>query len=122
MALSFSEQHRLQLVAEIPQRFAQRRIDDRRHRFAFHPGKTDRLLYIGWEAKGKLKLQAAEVRFREYKVEVRVGDAARYERRGAGVDTRTSSRGHRAEQGSSVHQADAEIKAASGVSSWCSIP
>lgn len=28
------------------------RIDDRRHRFAFHPGNIDRLAYIGWEAVG----------------------------------------------------------------------
>ena len=28
------------------------KIDDRRHRFAFHPGPRNRLLYIGWEAKG----------------------------------------------------------------------
>jgi len=58
------------------------KIDDRRHRFAFHPGKTDRLLYIGWEAKGKLEFQAAVSRFRENKVEVTVGDAALCDKRG----------------------------------------
>ena len=35
------------------------RTDDRRHRFAFHPGKIDRLAYIGWEAKGKIEFEAA---------------------------------------------------------------
>jgi hypothetical protein len=28
------------------------RTDDRRHRLAFHPGKSERLAYIGWEALG----------------------------------------------------------------------
>jgi hypothetical protein len=40
------------------------RIDDRRHRFAFHPGKVDRLAYIGWEARGKLEFEAAARRLR----------------------------------------------------------
>jgi len=58
------------------------KIDDRRNRFAFHPGKSDRLLYAGWEAKGKLEFQAAVARFREHGVEVTVGDAALCETRG----------------------------------------
>lgn len=58
------------------------RIDDRRHRFAFHPGKVDRLAYIGWEARGKLEFQAAVLRLREAGVEVTVGDAALCELRG----------------------------------------
>lgn len=33
------------------------RIDDRRHRFAFHPGKVDRLAYIGWEALGRMAFE-----------------------------------------------------------------
>ena len=52
------------------------RTDDRRHRFAFHPGKIDRLAYIGWEAKGKIEFEAAITRFREHGVEVTLGDAA----------------------------------------------
>jgi 2,3-dihydroxybiphenyl 1,2-dioxygenase len=52
------------------------RIDDRRHRFAFHPGKVDRLAYIGWEARGKLEFQAATEKFRDAGVQVTVGDAA----------------------------------------------
>jgi len=52
------------------------RTDDRRHRFAFHPGKIDRLAYIGWEAKGKIEFEAAIARFREHGVEVTMGDAA----------------------------------------------
>ncbi|CAN7758585.1 VOC family protein [Pseudorhodoferax sp. LjRoot39] len=58
------------------------KIDDRRHRFAFHPGKVDRLAYIGWEARGKLEYRAAVARLREHGVEVTVGDAALCELRG----------------------------------------
>lgn len=58
------------------------KIDDRRNRFAFHPGPRNRLLYIGWEAKGKLEFQAAVARFREHNIEVTVGDAALCEQRG----------------------------------------
>jgi 2,3-dihydroxybiphenyl 1,2-dioxygenase len=58
------------------------KIDDRRNRFAFHPGQTDRLLYAGWEAKGKLEFHAAVARFREHGVAVTVGDAALCEKRG----------------------------------------
>ncbi|MEY2892412.1 MAG: hypothetical protein RJA98_2320 [Pseudomonadota bacterium] len=58
------------------------RTDDRRHRFAFHPGTIDRLAYIGWEAKGKIEFEAAVARFREHGVVLTVGDAALCERRG----------------------------------------
>ena len=58
------------------------RMDDRRHRIAFHPGKIDRLAYIGWEARGKLEFQAAVERFREHGIEVTVADEALRERRG----------------------------------------
>lgn len=58
------------------------RTDDRRHRFALHPGKIDRIAYIGWEARGKLEFQAAVQRFRDAGVEVEVGDAALCELRG----------------------------------------
>jgi 2,3-dihydroxybiphenyl 1,2-dioxygenase len=58
------------------------RMDDRRHRIAFHPGKIDRLAYIGWEAKGKLEFQAAVERFREHGIELTVADEALRERRG----------------------------------------
>jgi 2,3-dihydroxybiphenyl 1,2-dioxygenase len=58
------------------------RLDDRRHRFAFHPGKVDRVAYIGWEAKGKLEFQAAVQRFKDAGVEVETGDAALCEIRG----------------------------------------
>lgn len=33
------------------------KIDDRRHRFAFHPGKVDRIAYIGWEAVGRMAFE-----------------------------------------------------------------
>ncbi len=58
------------------------KMDDRRHRLAFHPGKIDRIAYIGWEAKGKLEFQAAVERFREHGVEVSVADQSLCERRG----------------------------------------
>lgn len=58
------------------------RMDDRRHRIAFHPGKIDRLAYIGWEARGKLEFQAAVERFREHGIEVTMADEALRERRG----------------------------------------
>ena len=46
------------------------KLDDRRHRFAFHAGKIDRLAYIGWEARGRLEFNAAVDRFRGAGVEV----------------------------------------------------
>lgn len=58
------------------------RTDDRRHRFAFHPGTVDRVAYVGWEAKGKIEFEQAVARFREHGVEVTVGDEALCERRG----------------------------------------
>jgi 2,3-dihydroxybiphenyl 1,2-dioxygenase len=57
-------------------------MDDRRHRLAFHPGKIDRIAYIGWEAKGKLEFHAAVERFREHGVELTFADEALRERRG----------------------------------------
>lgn len=58
------------------------KTDDRRYRFAFHPGKIDRLAYIGWEARGRLEYLAAVEKFRAAGVEVTVGDAALCELRG----------------------------------------
>lgn len=58
------------------------KLDDRRHRFAFHPGKIDRLAYIGWEARGRLEFIAAVEKFRAAGVEVTAGDAALCEKRG----------------------------------------
>lgn len=58
------------------------RMDDRRHRIAFHPGKIDRIAYVGWEAKGKLEFHAAVERFRQHGVEVTFGDEELRERRG----------------------------------------
>lgn len=58
------------------------KTDDRRWRFAFHPGEIDRLAYIGWEARGRLEFLAAVEKFRAAGVEVTPGDAALCERRG----------------------------------------
>jgi len=58
------------------------KIDDRRHRFAFHPGTRNRLAYIGWEARGRLEWIAACEKFRAAGVELTVGDATLCEIRG----------------------------------------
>ena len=58
------------------------KLDDRRHRFAFHPGKIDRLAYIGWEARGRLEFNAAADKFRAAGIEVVTGDAALCQLRG----------------------------------------
>jgi len=58
------------------------KLDDRRHRFAFHPGKIDRLAYIGWEARGRLEFLAAVEKFRSAGIEVIKADDALCEKRG----------------------------------------
>ena len=58
------------------------KIDDRRHRFAFHPGKVDRLAYIGWEGLGRQAFDAAIKTFEANNVEITRGDAQLCERRG----------------------------------------
>src|SRR5690606_34318395 len=58
------------------------KIDDRRHRFAFHPGKVDRLAYIGWEAIGRMAFEDALKKFTAAGVEFTRGDAALCEKRG----------------------------------------
>ncbi|MBD1552552.1 VOC family protein [Pseudomonas typographi] len=58
------------------------KIDDRRHRFAFHPGAVDRLSYIGWEALGRLAFEDALKRFTAAGVEFVRGDAELCEKRG----------------------------------------
>lgn len=50
------------------------RMDDRRHRLAFHPGEIDRLAYIGWEAKGRLAFEEAVEKFTRAGIEVIPGD------------------------------------------------
>lgn len=58
------------------------KLDDRRHRLALHPGRSDRVSYIGWEARGRLEYLAAIDKFRTAGVELTVGDAALCEIRG----------------------------------------
>src|SRR5688500_8548094 len=58
------------------------KLDDRRHRFAFHPGAVDRLAYVGWEARGRLEFIAAVEKFRAAGVECTKGGAALCEKRG----------------------------------------
>jgi 2,3-dihydroxybiphenyl 1,2-dioxygenase len=57
------------------------KLDDRRYRFAIHPGQVDRLAYIGWEARGRLEFNAAVEKFRAADVEIVTGDAALCEKR-----------------------------------------
>lgn len=58
------------------------RLDDRRHRFAFHPGKVDRVAYIGWEAQNRMAFNACLEKFRAEGVEFTHGDAQLCEQRG----------------------------------------
>jgi 2,3-dihydroxybiphenyl 1,2-dioxygenase len=58
------------------------KLDDRRHRFAFHPGPIDRLAYIGWEAIGRLEFLAAIETFEKAGVAVERCDTALAARRG----------------------------------------
>jgi 2,3-dihydroxybiphenyl 1,2-dioxygenase len=51
------------------------RMDDRRHRLAVHPGKVDRLAYIGWEAKDRIAYEEALEKFAAAGVETIPGDA-----------------------------------------------
>ncbi len=58
------------------------RTDDRRHRLMFQPGTIDRLMFIGWEAKGRLEFVAGVEKLRAHGVEVTVGDQALCDLRG----------------------------------------
>lgn len=58
------------------------KMDDRRHRLAFHPGTIDRLSYVGWEARGRLEFLDAVAKFEAAGVAVERGDAALAARRG----------------------------------------
>jgi hypothetical protein len=58
------------------------KIDDRRHRFAFHPGKVDRIAYIGWEAVGRMAFEDGIRKLAAANVEYTRGDAQLCEKRG----------------------------------------
>jgi len=58
------------------------KMDDRRHRLAFHPGTIERLVYIGWEVRNRLDFLAAVERLGKHQVEYIVGDAELCETRG----------------------------------------
>ncbi|MEX5683377.1 MULTISPECIES: VOC family protein [Pseudomonas] len=58
------------------------KIDDRRHRFAFHPGKVDRIAYIGWEAVGRMAFEDGIKKLAAANVEYSRGDAQLCEKRG----------------------------------------
>jgi 2,3-dihydroxybiphenyl 1,2-dioxygenase len=58
------------------------KMDDRRHRIAFHPGEIDRLAYIGWEARGRMEFLDAIERFAAAGVAVERADPALTARRG----------------------------------------
>lgn len=50
------------------------KLDDRRHRLAFHPGTIDRIAYIGWEARNRLDFLDAIETFRQHNVDIIHGD------------------------------------------------
>lgn len=58
------------------------RMDDRRFRLALHPGKVDRVAYVGWEAKGRLAFEEAKEIFRANDVVFTEGDEALRAKRG----------------------------------------
>lgn len=58
------------------------KMDDRRHRLAFHPGTIDRVTYIGWEARNRLDYLDAVKKLETHGVEYEVGDAALCDTRG----------------------------------------
>ncbi|MDC0403717.1 VOC family protein [Porticoccaceae bacterium] len=58
------------------------KMDDRRHRLAFHPGEIDRVTYIGWEARNRLDFIEAQQILNSHGVEFSVGDDTLCEQRG----------------------------------------
>ncbi len=44
------------------------KMDDRRFRFAFHPGNANKLKYVGWELRDALSFQAALKKLKEHEV------------------------------------------------------
>jgi 2,3-dihydroxybiphenyl 1,2-dioxygenase len=58
------------------------KMDDRRHRMAFHPGEIERISYIGWETRNRLDFIDAVKTLNRHKVEYSVGDEALCEIRG----------------------------------------
>ncbi|PHR62104.1 MAG: 2,3-dihydroxybiphenyl 1,2-dioxygenase [Robiginitomaculum sp.] len=58
------------------------RMDDRRHRIALHPGKIDRVAYMGWEAVGRLAYLAAIEKLKADGFAVEIGDVDLCEIRG----------------------------------------
>jgi 2,3-dihydroxybiphenyl 1,2-dioxygenase len=64
------------------------RMDDRRHRIAFHPGPVERLAYMGWEIAGRLAYEAALAKLEAEGIEVETADDALCARRGVREMTR----------------------------------
>lgn len=58
------------------------RMDDRRHRLAFHPGPIDKVAYIGWEVRHAFAYRDALKKLQAAQVAVEIGDAALCELRG----------------------------------------
>lgn len=58
------------------------KMDDRRHRLAFHPGEIERVIYIGWEARQRFDYLDAIKILEENNVEYTVGDEDLCETRG----------------------------------------
>src|SRR5690606_1316767 len=58
------------------------RLDDRRYRIALHPGPIDKLVYIGWEAIGRMAFEDGVKKLEAAGVKVEYGDAELAARRG----------------------------------------
>ncbi|BFM08202.1 VOC family protein [Halioxenophilus aromaticivorans] len=58
------------------------KMDDRRNRITLHPGKIDRLTYIGWEVRNRMDFIAAIEKFKQHNVDITIGDQELCERRG----------------------------------------
>lgn len=58
------------------------KMDDRRHRLAFHPGEIERVSYIGWEARNRLDFIDAVKTLDEHNVEYEVGNTELCDTRG----------------------------------------
>ena len=58
------------------------RMDDRHHRVAIHPGKTDRLAYIGWELRDNMAFATAVEELRAAGLEPQLGNPEERHERG----------------------------------------
>lgn len=58
------------------------KLDERRYRLAFHPGKIDRMAYVGWEVRGRLEYYDALLILENAGIAVERGDSGLAAQRG----------------------------------------